>query len=158
MHAHYPGNSWWKNYLSNILKFLHAADLIIISQHDCIPDRPFHNFGASKSVDWRILWSKETPIDGFWGFRIAKESVGCLGHYRNLNACKHMLLILQMLQHIGNNNFETFSNFLYGQFRAIGPNKSKGLLEMAIKGTHTHSTWDWFHLFDFVFILMERII
>ena len=41
-----------------------------------MPDRLFHNFGASKPVDWQTLCSSETSCDGFWNSISVKGSVG----------------------------------------------------------------------------------
>ena len=38
-----------------------------------MPDRPFHNFRASKPADQRV---RTTRISGFWGSKILKGSVG----------------------------------------------------------------------------------
>ena len=40
------------------------------------PDRPFHNFIASRLGDRRILFSIRTSCDGFWSPKIVKRSVG----------------------------------------------------------------------------------
>ena len=42
------------------------------------PDGPFHNLCATKSVDQQTLRSGETSIDGSWGNKIVKGSVGML--------------------------------------------------------------------------------
>ena len=40
------------------------------------PDRPFHNFGASKSVLRRSLFTWTSSISWLWGSKIVKGSVG----------------------------------------------------------------------------------
>ena len=62
-----------------------------ISRHECMsssrqspdncskqpaPDGSFHNFAASKSADKRFWTTYNSPIDGFWGSKIAKGPVG----------------------------------------------------------------------------------
>ena len=42
------------------------------------PDKPFHNFRASRSGDRRILWSPQTSFDGFCSSRNVKGFVGLL--------------------------------------------------------------------------------
>ena len=39
-----------------------------------VPDETFHNFIASKSVDWRILWSYEMSMDGFKSSKICESA------------------------------------------------------------------------------------
>lgn len=41
----------------------------------CLPDRPFHIFSASKSVNWRTILSLKTSIDTFLVFKIVKRMV-----------------------------------------------------------------------------------
>ena len=43
-----------------------------------MPDEPFHNFRASKSVDRRILCTSGASCDGFWSSNIGKWFVGWL--------------------------------------------------------------------------------
>ena len=43
-------------------------------------DKTRHNFRAWKPVDWLDLCSSETLIDGFWGSKIVKCSVGPFSH------------------------------------------------------------------------------
>ena len=40
------------------------------------PDRPFHNFRASRSGDRQIKCSSKTPCNGLWSSKVMKESVG----------------------------------------------------------------------------------
>ena len=53
-------------------------NFIIFSLCKCqlLLDRPFHNFRASRSGDWRILWSSGTSCGGFWISKVVKVSVG----------------------------------------------------------------------------------
>ena len=46
------------------------------SRRHQLPDRQTHNFGASKSLDRRILCSSETPIRWFLGSKIVNVSAG----------------------------------------------------------------------------------
>ena len=50
-----------------------------------IPDKPFHNFRASKSVFRRSRTIKNSSIHGFWGSKIVKGFVGYLSRVEGLN-------------------------------------------------------------------------
>ena len=54
------------------------AQRIEANQPASLPDRPFHNFRASKSVDWRFLTTESLSISGFRGSKVVKRSVGFL--------------------------------------------------------------------------------
>ena len=69
------GNIWrWKNVAQSLPHFAHSTHLVCTTYTQ--PDRPFCNFRASKSGDRLLLCSSETSCDGFWGFKVAKRSVG----------------------------------------------------------------------------------
>ena len=49
--------------------------------HSFLPDRPFHNFWASKSVAKRSWTTYNPPIFWFWGSEIVKRPVGLLAPF-----------------------------------------------------------------------------
>ena len=66
--SHSLKDNYWKLFLSN-------ADAYYV------PDRPFHNFRASKSVDQQFQSTNSFSIDGFWGSFIVKGSVRYLEQF-----------------------------------------------------------------------------
>ena len=69
------------------------------------PNRPFHNFRASKSGDRLILCCSETSSDGeFWGSKVARGSVGLEqdhGEARESGSAFELLLLSLLLFQLG---------------------------------------------------------
>ena len=69
--------SLWSGPISFSLNNKHHRNRQTCVSSQLLPDRPFHNFKASKLEDWLILWSRETSRDGFyWNSKSAEKSVG----------------------------------------------------------------------------------
>ena len=67
----YQFQSSWAKRPSSLSSFSPRLHALLLQ-----PNRPFHDFWASKSGDWRILRCSETLIDGFRGYTFLKRSIG----------------------------------------------------------------------------------
>lgn len=72
--------------------------LHLLAHETLYPDRPFHNFNASKSVELSTLSTHNFSIDGYCGSKIMKVPVGIGGRRRGFRLldCEDWSVIIQV--------------------------------------------------------------
>lgn len=110
-----------------------------------LPDRPFHHFCPSTSVDWQAFCSSETTmIDGSWGIKLCKSDGGIFCFYFSQKAAESAISVGQRRQiyRHGNRQTDRQSNrqtyLLSHGFTWSSSCFNPGLTETQLVSTPTH--------------------
>ena len=112
-----------RKYIRAIINVFGIVSKLAKQNRSCIPDLLFHNSRASKSGDGQTLCSSKTSIDGFWGFKIMKKSVGSLRckcvHSKKKKRAKHTLCIFICVHASLEQRAPLFYTFIHIHFCSI---------------------------------------